>query len=78
MEFSKIKVILIDPENTSNECPFCHEKLYYEDVDLGIVFDYHTLYCKKCNLTLDRDEVASLNILNRGIEKMKIEVVANG
>lgn len=68
LEFAKIKVILVDPENTSNVCPYCHEKIYYEDVDLGIVFDYHTVYCPRCNKNFDRDEVASLNILNRAIE----------
>jgi len=43
-----------------------------ENVENGIVLDYHAVYCPNCNLTFDRDEVASLNILNKGMEKIKV------
>jgi len=61
-----IKVILINPRGTSKICPKCNRKLEKMNEN------YCLLYCKNCKLILDEDEVGSWNILNRGIEKIKL------
>jgi len=59
-----IETIPIDPRRTSERCPKCNKKLEIVNEDI------HTLHCPFCEITLDKDEVASWNILNRGIKKI--------
>jgi len=71
LEFSRIKVIPVSPRNTSNICPICKE-----EIRTGA---FHYLYCPKCDVTINRDEIASWNVMRRGEkERLKVEVVANG
>jgi transposase len=67
LEFSRIKVIPISPRKTDHICPICKE-----EIRTGA---FHHLYCPKCDVAINRDEIASWNIMRRG-EKLKIKVVA--
>ena len=67
LEFSRIKVILVSPRKTDHICPICKE-----EIRTGA---FHYLYCPKCDIAINRDEIASWNVLRRG---EKIKVVANG
>jgi RNase H-fold protein (predicted Holliday junction resolvase) len=58
-----IRTIPVDPRGTSKICPRCKKKL---EVFSGSAY---LLHCPFCRLTLDRDKIASWNILNRGIKK---------
>jgi transposase len=71
LEFSRIKVIPVSPRKTDHICPICKE-----EIRTGA---FHYLYCPKCNIAINRDEIASWNVLRRGEkEKLKVEAVANG
>jgi putative transposase len=65
LEENGFKVIYVNPRNTSSLCPICNNKLkeYHGS--------YHNLYCLNCNLILHKDKIASWNILNRGLQKIK-------
>ncbi len=65
LENAGIKAIPIDPRRTSNKCPICNKKLEKTNED------FHYLSCPNCETILHKDEIASWNILNKGIEKMK-------
>ena len=60
-----IEAIPVNPRKTSERCPKCNKKLEIVNEDI------HTLHCPFCEITLDKDEIASWNILNRGIKKIK-------
>jgi transposase len=60
-----IEAIPVNPRRTSERCPKCNKKLEILNEDI------HTLHCPFCEITLDKDEIASWNILNRGIKKIK-------
>jgi transposase len=64
-EKMEIKVIFVNPRRTSERCPKCNKKLEILNEDI------HILHCPFCEITFDKDEIASWNILNRGIEKIK-------
>jgi transposase len=71
LEFSRIKVIPVSPRKTDHICPICKE-----EIRTGA---FHYLYCPKCNIAINRDEIASWNVMRRGEkERLKIKVVANG
>jgi hypothetical protein len=60
-----IEAIPVNPRRTSERCPKCNKKLEILNEDI------HILHCPFCEITLDKDEFASWNILNRGIKKIK-------
>jgi putative transposase len=49
---------------SSSECPACGEKLYNPAKD--DVAHRRMLWCQKCNVWIDRDVIAALNLSNRG------------
>jgi putative transposase len=65
LEENGIKVIFVNPRNTTNLCPICNKKLK------EINGSYYYLYCSYCNLKMHKDKIASWNILNRGLQKIK-------
>ena len=60
-----IEAIPVNPRRTSERCPKCNKKLEILNEDI------HILHCLFCEITFDKDEIASWNILNRGIKKIK-------
>jgi hypothetical protein len=60
-----IEAIPVNPRRTSEKCPKCNKKLEILNEDI------HILHCPFCEITLDKDEIASWNILNKGIKKIK-------
>jgi putative transposase len=58
-------VILIDPRNTSKMCSDCGEK-----VEKKLSERTHT--CPHCGLVMDRDKNAALNILQRGLQTLRL------
>jgi len=54
-----VKVIFVDARGTSSNCPTCGSKVYPNG--------QRQLWCPKCNISADRDEVASRNVLKRGL-----------
>jgi putative transposase len=64
LEENEIKVIFINPRNTSSLCPICNKKL-------EAINNLHVLKCPNCNLIMHKDKIASWNILNRGLQKIK-------
>jgi len=57
-----IRVIVVDPKNTSSECPMCGAKT----IENG----YRRLKCSTCGFEADRDEVAVLNIEKKALSQM--------
>ncbi|RLG14745.1 hypothetical protein DRN69_03935 [Candidatus Pacearchaeota archaeon] len=55
-----LRVIYVNAKGTSSYCPKCGNKT--------IKKSYKLLYCKNCNMEWDRDYLASLNILKRGMK----------
>jgi len=55
-----LKVIYVNPKGTSSYCPECGNRVSKKSYDL--------LYCKNCNIEWDRDYLAAINILKRGLE----------
>ncbi len=58
-------VILIDPRNTSKMCPHCGELVQKTLSD-------RTHTCPNCGLVMDRDVNAALNILQRGLQTLRL------
>lgn len=54
-----IKIVYVDARGTSSNCPICGSKLYPNE--------QRQLWCPKCNISVDRDEIGSRNILNRAL-----------
>jgi putative transposase len=54
-----VKIIFVDARDTSSNCPTCGSKLYPNG--------QRQLWCPKCNISTDRDEIASVNVLKRGL-----------
>ncbi len=55
------KVILVNPKNTSKQCSKCSSLKTKEELPLS-----NRIYCcTKCNLNIDRDLNAAINILNK-------------
>jgi putative transposase len=64
LEENEIKVIFVNPRNTSSLCPLCNKKL-------EAINNLHVLKCPNCNLKMHKDKIASWNILNRGLQKIR-------
>lgn len=60
------RVILVDPRNTSKQCSRCGEL-----VTKTLADRVHT--CPHCGLVLDRDHNAAINILQRGLQTLRLE-----
>ena len=58
-------VILVDPRNTSKMCSGCGELAYKTLSD-------RTHTCPHCGLVMDRDLNAALNILQRGLQTLRL------
>ena len=58
-------VILVDPRNTSKKCSGCGEL-----VEKALGDRTHT--CPNCGLVMDRDVNAALNILQRGLQTLRL------
>ena len=59
-EYAGRNVELVDPRNTTQNCSGCGTKV---PKDISV----RTHQCPKCNLTLDRDHNAAINILNKAV-----------
>lgn len=57
-----IKIIVVDPKNTSSLCPVCRSKL--------VKSNHRILTCPKCRFQGDRDTVAVLNIEKKALVEM--------
>jgi putative transposase len=64
-EESGRRVILVDPKHTTKRCSTCGEM-----VPKALSVRVHT--CPHCRLVLDRDENAALNILQRGLQTLRL------
>jgi len=58
-----VRVIVVDPRNTSSECPRCGSKM----VEVG----YRKMKCTVCGFEAYRDVVAVLNIEKRALKQME-------
>ena len=59
-----IRVVKVSPYGTSQNCSDCGTKV-------PKTLSIRTHECPKCGLTIDRDENAAINVLNRAIEQLK-------
>ena len=59
-----VRVVKVNPHGTSQDCSGCGTKV-------SKTLSIRTHKCPKCNLEMDRDENAAVNILNRAIEQLK-------
>ncbi|ADM28464.1 transposase, IS605 OrfB family [Ignisphaera aggregans DSM 17230] len=57
-----VRVIIVDPKDTSSECPKCRSKM----VENG----YRKMKCPLCGFEADRDIVAILNIEKKALKQM--------
>ena len=64
-------VVKVNPHNTSQNCSGC-------GVKVPKTLSVRTHCCPKCNLTLDRDENAARNILNKALQAVGHIVSAGG
>ncbi len=62
-EYAGRRVVLVDPRNTSKMCSRCGEI-----VEKALSYRIHK--CPYCNLVMDRDHNAALNILARGLARI--------
>lgn len=67
LEYKCKMLIKVDPRNTTINCSRCGHK-----VPKSLAIRIHR--CDKCNLVLDRDHNASINILNKGLNKLPQEL----
>ncbi|MGB3208628.1 MAG: transposase [Crinalium sp.] len=66
-----VHIVKVNPHNTSQNCSGCGVKV---PKNLSV----RTHCCPKCNLTLDRDENAAINILNKALQAVGHIVSAGG
>ena len=59
-----IQIVKVSPYGTSQNCSDCGTKV-------PKTLSIRTHECPKCGLTIDRDENAAINVLNRAIEQLK-------
>ena len=67
LEYKCKMLVKVDPKNTTVDCSRCGHK-----VSKSLAIRIHR--CDKCNLILDRDQNASINILNKGLNKLPQEL----
>ncbi len=61
-ESAGMKVIKVDPRDTTQECSNCH---YIKKETMRLTLEDRIYHCNICGLTLDRDINASINILHK-------------
>lgn len=66
-----VHVVKVNPHNTSQDCSGC-------GVKVPKALSVRTHCCPKCNLILDRDENAAINILNKALQAVGLIVSAGG
>ncbi|GAC1477431.1 MAG: hypothetical protein NVS2B14_19000 [Chamaesiphon sp.] len=64
-----VHIVKVNPHNTSQDCSGC-------GVKVPKILSVRTHCCPKCNLTLDRDENAAINILNKALQAVGLIVSA--
>ena len=67
LEYKCKMLVRVDPKNTTVDCSRCGHK-----VSKSLAIRIHR--CDKCNLILDRDQNASINILNKGLNRLPQEL----
>ena len=67
LEYKCKMLVKVDPKNTTVDCSRCGHK-----VSKSLAIRIHR--CDKCNLILDRDQNASINILNKGLNRLPQEL----
>jgi len=63
-------IVIVDPRNTSSECPNCGSKLEESG--------YRILKCPRCGFEADRDVIGKLNIRKRALKMLGIKVIPGG
>jgi IS605 OrfB family transposase len=63
-------IVIVDPRNTSSECPNCDSKLEENG--------YRILRCPRCGFEADRDVIGKLNIRKRALKMLGIKVDFGG
>ncbi|MGC8538985.1 MAG: RNA-guided endonuclease InsQ/TnpB family protein, partial [Candidatus Micrarchaeia archaeon] len=61
-ESAGMKVILVDPMNTTQECSNCHHVKRGSEM---LTLEDRVYNCNVCGFTIDRDQNAAINIRNR-------------
>ena len=74
-ESAGMKVIKVDPRDTTQECSNCH---YIKKWTMRLALEDRTYRCNICGLTLDRDINASINILHKAATLGQRESHAQG
>ncbi|MCL5412959.1 MAG: transposase, partial [Candidatus Marsarchaeota archaeon] len=74
-ESAGMKVIKVDPRDTTQECSNCH---YIKKGARRLTLEDRTYLCNVCGITLDRDINASINILHRATALGQRESHAQG
>jgi len=63
-------IVIVDPRETSSECPQCESKLEENG--------YRILRCPRCGFEADRDVIGKLNIRKRALKMLGIKVIPGG
>ncbi|MGB3207075.1 MAG: transposase, partial [Crinalium sp.] len=66
-----VHIVKVNPHNTSQDCSGC-------GIKVPKTISVRTHCCPKCNLILDRDENAAINILNKALQAVGHIVSAGG
>ncbi len=74
-ESAGMKVIKVDPRDTTQECSNCH---YIKKETMRLTLEDRIYHCNICGLTLDRDINASINILHKATTLGQRESHAQG
>ncbi|EQD59683.1 protein containing Transposase, IS605 OrfB, partial [mine drainage metagenome] len=62
-ESAGICVVMVDPRHTSQKCSRCG------NIKHDLKLSDRIYHCNICDLTIDRDLNAAINVLNDGIDK---------
>ena len=60
-----VPIVMVDPRDTSSQCPKCYFKELKES-------GYRRLRCPRCSFEADRDVVGKLNIRKRALKTLRI------
>ncbi|MCL1474753.1 RNA-guided endonuclease InsQ/TnpB family protein [Argonema antarcticum] len=66
-----VHIVKVNPHNTSQDCSGC-------GIKVPKTLSVRTHCCPKCNLTMDRDENAAINILIKALQAVGLIVSAGG